>query len=269
MNNQSSDFESQLRKLAPAPTNRLVEETFYRAGWEAAMKSLQQVGPACRAGLRGPAATSDQATLQKEIIGTEITQSLNGTATPQPAFASPYGESLARQAEPTGLRVRNGISFAAGLLCGLLCCVALMTVWNFQSDTASNERVATAGLPKQETVLVVDDVAAVGHVTQMDDVRQKDDLVTEQLPQTKPIDFFATITSILPWHSPRPIDVRNLASMPVHSLSVAARSQWNNMVLSESSMQRGRISPASQSDVADRAPMRAFPMSEAQILDLL
>jgi hypothetical protein len=59
------------------------------------------VGPACRAGLRGPAATRDQAMIQSEDASPEITTIIYLDGPSKPAFASPNGESPARQARPT------------------------------------------------------------------------------------------------------------------------------------------------------------------------
>ncbi len=64
------------------------------------------VGPACRAGLRGPAATGDLTMVQFKYTSSEITATMPFHTTLRPAFCSPCGESPARQAGPTwgGLR---------------------------------------------------------------------------------------------------------------------------------------------------------------------
>jgi hypothetical protein len=64
-------------------------------------RSSVHVGPACRAGLRGPAATRDQAMIQSEVASPEITTIIYHDGPSKPAFASPNGESPARQAGPT------------------------------------------------------------------------------------------------------------------------------------------------------------------------
>ena len=59
------------------------------------------VGPACRAGLRGPAATCDLTMIQSDYRPPEITAMLQHYTTLHPAYGSPCGESPARQAGPT------------------------------------------------------------------------------------------------------------------------------------------------------------------------
>jgi hypothetical protein len=59
------------------------------------------VGPACRAGLRGPAATCDLTTIQSEDASPEFTAMLKRCTSSEPAFGSPCGESPARQAGTT------------------------------------------------------------------------------------------------------------------------------------------------------------------------
>ena len=59
------------------------------------------VGPACRAGLRGPAATCDLTMIQSDYRSAEITATLQDYTKSHPAFGSPCGEIPARQAGPT------------------------------------------------------------------------------------------------------------------------------------------------------------------------
>ncbi len=64
------------------------------------------VGPTCRAGLRGPAATFDLTTIHSEDASPEFTAMLKRYTSSEPSIGSPCGESPARQAGPTwgGLR---------------------------------------------------------------------------------------------------------------------------------------------------------------------
>ncbi len=62
------------------------------------------VGPACRAGLRGPAATSDINRCHVTVGPTEITATIFCSIAMHPAYASPCGESPFRQKGPTGFR---------------------------------------------------------------------------------------------------------------------------------------------------------------------
>ena len=202
MNDQFSDFETQLRKLAPVRCDDLVEDTFYRAGWHAAMQSLQQ--------------TNVVAGRRKWSVG----------------------------------------SFTSGVLCGLMCCVLAITAWSSLPDTTSSVQIVKTVVPDQETM-------------QAEVVIPKDDPIVEHPPQSQPVNLFSTVTSIFQWPSPGRIEFRNSTSIPVRSLSVAAQYQWSNMVVSESTIQRGRTSQTTSSEVSDRSPLRAFPVSEAELLDLL
>lgn len=46
MSDSFSQFEDQLRRLAPAGCDHLTEETFYQAGWNAALRSVSKQAPA-------------------------------------------------------------------------------------------------------------------------------------------------------------------------------------------------------------------------------
>ena len=46
MSDSLSQFEDQLRRLAPAGCDHLTEETFYQAGWNAALRSVSKQAPA-------------------------------------------------------------------------------------------------------------------------------------------------------------------------------------------------------------------------------
>lgn len=59
------------------------------------------VGPACRAGLRGVAATCDLTTIQSDSGSPQSTAMLQHHAALLSAYDSPCGKSPARQAGPT------------------------------------------------------------------------------------------------------------------------------------------------------------------------
>ena len=63
--------------------------------------SSVHVGPACRTGLRGLAATRDLTMIRLEDACPEITTIINLDRRSKPTFGSPNGESPARQAGPT------------------------------------------------------------------------------------------------------------------------------------------------------------------------
>ena len=209
MNDQFSDFESQLRQLTPVVCDHLAEDTFYRAGWNAAVASLQP----------------------------------QNTTVPRPG------------------RHRN--SFTFGLLCGLLGCAVAMTAWRSSDDAkfvVQTEQIESIAV--QPATLPDDEHADVGSEQTID----SEGLVPQH---PLPADLFSIVSSIFPWHLPPAEEVHDGTFSASRPLSVAARSQWDSMIASESTTGMMATEAAATSEPRVQNPLRAFPLSEWAIRDLL
>lgn len=209
MNNEVSNFESRLRQLTPVVCDHLAEDTFYRAGWNAAVQSLQEHNTTFRSS------------------------------------------------------ARRRMSFASGLLCGLLGCAVAMTAWQSSGDAISvvqTERIESiavhpAALPDEE----------------QSDVRSEETMDPEGLVSEHPLpaDVFSVVSSIFPEHLLPAEKVDGGTFSATRPLSVAARSQWDSMMAAESTTGMMTTEVRDTSEPRTRNPLRAFPLTEWTIRDLL
>jgi len=209
MNDQFSDFESQLRQLTPAVCDHLAEDTFYQAGWNAAVASLQQ---------------------QNVVVGR---------------------------------RIPHGLSVASGMLCGLLGFAVAMTAWRSSGDAESVTQSASVKSMAVQPATLPDDEASD---FRSEELKNSDRLLAET---SSTGELFSIVSSILPWHLP-PVEREHGGTRSANrALSVAAQSQWSSMIAAESTtgMMQTEARDTAESRVRDQ--LRAFPLSEWAIRDLL
>ena len=155
------------------------------------------------------------------------------------------------------------MSFTSGLLCGLLGCAVAMTAWRSSGDAKSvvqTERIES--IVVQPAALPDEEHADVGSEETMD----PEGLVTQH---PLPADLFSIVSSILPWHLPPAEKIHGGTFSANRILSVAARSQWDSMIAAESTTGMMATEARDTSEPRVRNPLRAFPLSEWAIRDLL
>ncbi len=159
--------------------------------------------------------------------------------------------------------LRHGMSFVSGLLCGLLGCAMAMTVWRSSGDAKSvvqTERIESIGVPS--AALPDEEHADVRSEVKID----PEGLVTQH---PLPADLFSIVSSNLPWHLPTADKMHGGTFSANRTLSVAARSQWDNMIAAESTTGMMATEARDTSEPRIRNTLRAFPLSEWAIRDLL
>lgn len=209
MSNESEDFAALLRQLTPAACGHLTEDTFYRAGWSAAVQTLQphRVGP--RRGLH------------------------------------------------------SGISFASGLLCGLLGCVAAMTAWRSSSHLEPIVQKSIVQIEKIESTAVPP--------AALTEEGNSEGLLNSELNPGDPAgqnslrgELLSLMAQLLPWRSVTAPREQAGSLSASRTLSVVAQSQWSTMMTEQTATESRDTSGPHVKD-----SLKAFPLSESAIRDLL
>jgi hypothetical protein len=149
-------------------------------------------------------------------------------------------------------------TFAKGLICGVLCCGVSLMAWQFHPVEQSRQL---------DSVIVLNDIVPpVDAVTNSATVAGDDALVVQ--PQNTLSSFSALLVPWLNSLNEGSVDVTPSAAKP---LSVAARHQWSQMVLSDSTvLVTHQGSTESTTDDEQKFPcLRTRPLRDVNMNDLM
>jgi len=148
-------------------------------------------------------------------------------------------------------------TFATGLMCGVVCCGIGLTAWQFHAIAYHGQQdsvVATSEIVPP-IAAVVDFPAAVDDVT----VKQKQ----------MSLNSFSTL--LMPWLNSSDAGAVDMTPLAAKPLSVAARRQWSQMVLSDFAVLA--VHQGTKEISADDQPefpcLRTRPLKDMNLNDLL
>lgn len=164
---------------------------------------------------------------------------------------------IALRSQTVSPKRKSIATFATGLMCGVVCCGVGLTAWQFHPIAHNGLQDSVVG-----TKEIIPPIAAIVNVP-----AAVDDATVKQ--QEMSLNSFSTV--LMPWLKSSDVSSLDFTPLAAKPLSVAARRQWSQMLLSDFAVPA--VHRATNEISADDQPeyplLRTRPLWDMNLNDLL